>query len=206
MESARPQGVRKRRHYYSSRHPIYSGSQNITWEGLEVDHENAKTAPPGIVVGAVLQVHYSGREDEIWKVEEVQGHWVRISFEGGDYWANFNNVIYYSIMSTDFTFQVGDRVTAKWHSESEEFLPGTIADKPADWVFVRFDDGDNEFIPVDWIQKGESTVGSRVYAKFFHDDGCFHGTVANNSPDDYEFVKFDDGDEAYVFRLHIRRA
>jgi hypothetical protein len=56
----------------------------------------ADRAPPGLKKGVKIDVHYAGRNDETWTVEEVKGNWVRISFQGGEYWANFDNVVYYS--------------------------------------------------------------------------------------------------------------
>jgi hypothetical protein len=56
----------------------------------------ADRVPPGIKKGVRVSVHYSGRDDETWLVREVRGNWVRITFQDADYWANFDNVIYYS--------------------------------------------------------------------------------------------------------------
>lgn len=45
-----------------------------------------------------VQVYYdgAGRSEEIWKVKELQGNWVLVEYGGGDWWTNFDNVVYYS--------------------------------------------------------------------------------------------------------------
>jgi len=69
---------------------------NVTKAENQKEDAKAERAPPGLKKGVKVSVHYSGRADETWVVQEVKGNWVRITFDGGDYWANFDNVIYYS--------------------------------------------------------------------------------------------------------------
>ena len=67
----------------------------------------SSVTPPGIKVGAKVELntnHGSGNAvGELFVVEEINGHWVRVkgkgfgTFQLQSYWVNFENVIWYDI-------------------------------------------------------------------------------------------------------------
>ncbi len=128
----------------------------------------------------------------------------------GEYLTNIQYVSLYpdwseglnNILSV-FNFNLGDRVSAVWDLNTETYYDGIVAEKPADWVFVKFDDGTSDFIPSNWVKNGSTDVGSRVEAAWW-DNELYDGKI-DIPPTDYEFIRFDDGDEAFIRKKYIKR-
>lgn len=111
---------------------------------------------------------------------------------------NFNN---------NKTFQVGDRIRARW-LQGSAWYTGKIRDAKNGQYFIKYDDGDEEWTTAEFIElikagvakentSGSFKVGDRVQARWQGGNAWFDGTIEEIDGDKI-FIKYDDGDEEWT--------
>lgn len=108
---------------------------------------------------------------------------------------------------SDKTFQIGDRVRARW-LQGAAWYTGKIRDAKNGQYFIKYDDGDEEWTTAAFIElikagvandnrSGSFKVGDRVQARWQGGEAWFDGRIAEVNGDQF-FIKYDDGDEEWT--------
>jgi len=74
----------------------YSGSSALHSQEGKQGGAAADRTPPGIKKGVKVRVDFLGSNPETVEVQETRGNWVRVTWEGKEYWLNFDNVTWLS--------------------------------------------------------------------------------------------------------------
>lgn len=90
-------------------------------------------------------------------------------------------------------WRVGDRVLANW-SHDEYWYPATIRTIDGERFYIRFDDGDKEWVASDRMMYIDIEVGDRVHCRWKGGPYYYPGRVARQEGENI-FVHYDDGDK-----------
>jgi len=90
---------------------------------------------------------------------------------------------------------VGDRVWALWKEAA--LFPGTVAERHEDEVRVEFDDGDEEWVPLEHLSPLDIIVGMFVLGRYRMGKQFYAGTIIDSEGDRIR-VRYDDGDEEWT--------
>ncbi|MEM7102733.1 MAG: hypothetical protein AAF502_06310 [Bacteroidota bacterium] len=101
---------------------------------------------------------------------------------------------------------IGDKVRARW-LKSSTWYNGKIGDYKDGQYFIKYDDGDEEWTTIEYIEllnrPGKSSdeksfsLGDRIKARWKGGSTFYNGKIAKIKGSQY-FIKYDDGDEEWT--------
>jgi ribosomal protein L40E len=77
-------------------------------------------------------------------------------------------------------WKVGDRVLANW-THDEYWYPATIQTIDGERYYIRFDDGDKEWVTSDFLMRIDIEVGDRVHSRWKGGPYYYPGRVASKN-------------------------
>jgi hypothetical protein len=89
---------------------------------------------------------------------------------------------------------IGDRVLAKWPSETEWWYPGVVVGIEIEGIEVQYDDGDRASLAEDELMPLAIGVGSRVYGRW-QGGGTYYPGMVTAATGAAIHIEFDDGDK-----------
>ncbi len=90
-------------------------------------------------------------------------------------------------------WKVGDRVLADWTHDAY-WYPATIRNVDGERFYIRFDDGDKEWVTSDRLMQIDIEVGDRVHCRWKEGAYYYPGRVASIDGERIH-VHYDDGDK-----------
>ncbi len=177
--------------------------------------------PSPLQVGSRVRAKWKNLNWYLGRIDQIRGEKVFVKYDDGDEeWTTMDLVEPTEDAASSTTsgelpkaipvFRIGDRVMAKW--KNSDWYPGQITQKQGDQVFIKYDDGDEEWTTIDLLREesnsdsGEGScrvsspwkIGDRVFAFWPKgDDLLFSGTITAVGKEK-NYIVFDDGDEDWV--------
>lgn len=100
-------------------------------------------------------------------------------------------------------WNVGDRVLARWFHDPF-WYPATIREVDGERYYVKFDDGDKQWTPAEFLTQIDIEEGDPVFGRWQAGPEYLPGRVEQIGPEERIFVKYVDGDEEWTTISMVR--
>ena len=101
------------------------------------------------------------------------------------------------------SFSVNDRVFAYWEAD-EYYYPATITEIDGDSIYIRYDDGNEEWTESDYLSDLAVEVGEKVEAMWSEDERYYYAEVLAVKGEQVQVAWYDESGEEWVAMSALR--